>query len=252
MQAKTTTEAGSQAPKNGSGGSVTLKNFHDLAVALTDAEIEHFALNIRQGIDHWRTAGKLLVDMTKKHPEAMTRIREKTGLTDAVLQTFARIGRNEIWPPLLVDSSLGARKLLECHYQDQKRYAEEPIDVVIEWKDGKTKTIKKKVSDLSRAECAVVFDGRGGINNLDQQGFRLRGEAPAKLETLKHSDPAPVYQAPRAVNVDIGYFSVVMQPDGTVTQEPCGKSAMAQPVRMVKNGKGYQSAIVLYYKQEMK
>lgn len=252
MQTTNTTQTGGAAVQAAGRSNGTIKSFDELAVALTDAEIEHFALNIRQGIDHWRTAGKLLVDMTKKHPEAMTRIREKTGLTDAVLQTFARIGRNEIWPPLLVDSSLGARKLLECHYQDQKRYAEEPIDVVIEWKDGKTKTIKKKVSDLSRAECAVVFDGRGGINNLDQQGFRLRGEAPVKLETLKHSDPAPVYQAPRAVNVDIGYFSVVMQPDGTVTQEPCGKSAMAQPVRLVKNGKGYQSAIVLYYKQEMK
>lgn len=252
MQTKNTDQAGDEDVKAYGRSDVTVKSFHDLASALTDAEIEHFALNIRQGIDHWRTAGKLLVDMTKKHPEAMTRIREKTGLSDSVLQTFARIGRNEIWPPLLVDSSLGARKLLECHYQDQKRYAEEPIDVVIEWKDGKTKTIKKKVSDLNRAECAVVFDGRGGINNLDQQGFRLRGETPMKLATLKHSDPAPVYQAPRAVNVDIGYFSVVMNPDGTVTQEPCGKSAMAQPVRLVKNGKGYQSAIVLYYKQEMK
>lgn len=252
MQATNTTQAGSAAVQAAGRSNGTIKSFDDLAVALTDAEIEHFALNIRQGIDHWRTAGKLLVEMTKKHPEAMARIREKTGLTDSVLQTFARIGRNEIWPPLLVDSSLGARKLLECHYQDQKRYADEPIDVVIEWKDGKTKTVKKKVSELSRSECAVVFDGRGGINNLDQQGFRLRGEPPAKLETLKRSDPAPVYQAPRAVNVDIGYFSVVMQPDGTVTQEPCGKSAMAQPVRLVKNGKGYQSAIVLYYKQEMK
>lgn len=252
MQATNTTKESGKSAKAGSGGSVTVKSFNDLAVALTDAEIEHFALNIRQGIDHWRTAGKLLVEMTKKHPEAMARIREKTGLSDSVLQTFARIGRNEIWPPLLVDSSLGARKLLECHYQDQKRFAEEPIEVAVQWSDGVIKTTRKKVADLSRAECAIVFDNQGGINNLEQQAFRLRGEKPVSVKTLSFTEPAPAYVPPRAVNVDIGYFSVVMKPDGSITQEPCGKSAMAQPVRLVKDKHGYQSAIVLYYKQEMK
>lgn len=246
MQTTNTVKTGSENNQAPCSGTTVVKSLAALGTAVLDSQIDKFALLVRQGIDTWRNAGKLLVEMTEKDPSAVARIKERSGLSDAMIQTFARIGRNEIWPSLLADSSLGAQKLLACHYEDQKKYASEPIEVAYSWAGGKIKTVKRKVCDLSRAECAVVFSNNGKIHTLEQQAFRLRSPAPEKK--LADLDPPPV----RMVNVDIGYFSVVQSPDGTVTCEPCGRSPVAQPVRVIPNGKGFKSAIVLYYKQEMK
>ena len=253
MQTTNSIKAGNQVRATSAGGGTVVKSFTQLGAAVLDSEIDKFTLFVRQGIDNWRNAGKILVDMTKKDPGAVARIKERSGLSDAMIQTFARIGRNEIWPPLLVDSSLGARKLLECHYDEQKKYADAPIEVAYEWKGGKIKTVARRVSELSREECARVFGDGGKINTLDQQAFRLRDNQPEKkVEDLGKRDQSPAFPAARLVNVDIGYWSVVQGPDGKVMCEPCGRSPVAQPVRVIPNGKGFKSAIVLYYKQEMK
>ena len=106
--------------------------------------------------------------------------------------------------------------------------------------------------DVGRAECAIVFSDKGAVRTLEQQAFRLRSTAPEKK--LADLDPRAEVKnaAVRMVNVDIGYFSIVRKPDGTVTCEPCGKSPISQPVRLIPNGKGFESAIVVFYKQEMK
>ena len=233
-------------------GKQIIKSLSGLGEAVPDSQIDKFSLLVRQGIDTWRTAGKLLLEMTNKDPGAMERIQERSGLSHSVLITFARIGRNEIWPPLLMDSSLGVQKLLQCNYDDQKKYAADPIEIAYSWTGGKIKTIKRNVSELSRAECAIVFSNNGKIHTLEQQAFRLRSPSPEKK--LADLDPRGEVKnaAVRMVNVDIGYFSVVQAPDGTVTCEPCGRSPIAQPVRVIPNGTGFKSAIVLYYKQEMK
>ena len=250
-----TTNTDKTDEKNGlasTRGTTVVKSLAALGVAILDSQIDKFALLVRQGIDTWRTAGKLLIEMTEKDPSAVVRIKERSGLSDAMIQTFARIGRNEIWPSLLADNSLGAQKLLLCRYDYQKKYASEPIEVACEWRAGNIKTVKRKVSELSRAECAIVFSEKGTVHTLEQQAFRLKNPKPEKKAA--DLDPYGEFKNPavRLVNVDIGYFSVVQSPDGKVTCDPCGRSPIAQPVRVVPNGKGFRSAIVLYYKQEMK
>lgn len=251
MQTTNTDKTGGKNNEAAQRGPTVVKSLAALGEAVLDSQIDKFALLVRQGIDTWRTAGKLLIEMTEKNPSAVAQIKERSGFSDAMIQTFARIGRNEIWPSLLADSSLGAQKLLACHYEDQKKYASEPIEVAYEWHGGNIKTVKRKVSELSRQECAIVFSLDGRINNLEQQAFRLRTPAPKKMDDLDPRGEAK-NAAVRMVNVDIGYFSVVQQPDGTVTCEPCGRSPIAQPVRVIPNGKGFKSAIVIYYKQEMR
>ena len=252
MQTKNTNQADEKTGNALPRGTTTVKSLAALGSAVLDSQIDKFALLVRQGIDTWRNAGKLLVEMTEKDPSAVARIKERSGLSDAMIQTFARIGRNEIWPSLLADSSIGAQRLLACHYEDQKKYASEPIEVAYEWRGGNIKTFKRKVSELSRAECAIVFSDKGAVRTLEQQAFRLRSTAPEKK--LADLDPRAEVKnaAVRMVNVDIGYFSIVRKPDGTVTCEPCGKSPISQPVRLIPNGKGFESAIVVFYKQEMK
>jgi hypothetical protein len=251
MQTKNTNETGGKGGNSVQRGGTVIKSLSALGDAIKDGQIDEFALLVRKGIDTWRTAGKLLLDMTNKDPGAMKRIQERSGLSHSVLMTFARIGRNEIWPPLLVDNSLGSQRLQQCNYDEQKKYAAEPIEVAIEWRGEKIKTAKRTISELSRYECGIVFSETGGIRTLEQQAFRLRNPSEKKVEDLDARAEVK-NQSVRLVNVDIGYFSIVQKPDGSVTCEPCGKSPIAQPVCVSPNGQGFRSAIVLYYKQEMK
>ena len=219
-------------------------------------EIDEIAACIQKGIDNWRTAGNKLVELSKRQPDIFDRITARhPHISRDVLEVFARIGRKEIWPPLLMSNSLGAKKLLECNYDIQKELADKPIKVATHWKNNVIQHAEKRIHELSKAEVAMVFDGQGGVNNLDQQAWRLRNAGkepePAK-KVLGPKDPAPEYAPPRMVNVDIGYFSIVVAPDGAITCTPCGKSPMAQPVRVIPNGTGHKSAIVLCYKQEYK
>jgi hypothetical protein len=248
-------EVAETAQVNG-GGVTTLKSFGDLKEATTLKQIHTFADQIRKGIDSWRTAGSILVELARTETDIFKKIQAvHPNISTSTLETFMRIGRKEIWPPLLADSSYGARRLLECNYDLQKEYAEKPIDVAIEWSGDKIRSKKVRVSEMSRSEVSIVFDGSGGINNLEQQAFRLpaafRSSKP--MPVVVHDPVKPItYRAPQKVNVDIGYFSLVIQPDGKIICEPCGKSPIAQPVRVDASAGGCKSAIVVYYKQEVK
>jgi hypothetical protein len=180
MQTKNTNETGGKGGNSVQRGGTVIKSLSALGDAIKDGQIDEFALLVRKGIDTWRTAGKLLLDMTNKDPGAMKRIQERSGLSHSVLMTFARIGRNEIWPPLLVDNSLGSQRLQQCNYDEQKKYAAEPIEVAIEWRGEKIKTAKRTISELSRYECGAT--GVPAAQPLGKEGGRFgrtrRGEEP--------------------------------------------------------------------------
>lgn len=244
------TDGGSSSDLESSDKTRCVKSFRDLGEAVLERDIDRFSDLIRKGIDNWRTAGSLLVEMARTTTDLFKKIQDRNpNISLSTLETFMRIGRKEIWPPLLVDSSYGARRLMECNYDIQKKYSEEPIEVAIEWRGDKIRSIKKKISELSRSEIAIVFDGQGGMNNLEQQAFRLPS-------SFRSSSRAPIaaplqnpiqYKAPVRISVDIGYFKLTAHKDGTVTSDPCEKSSDAQPVRIVNN-----TATIVCYKQETK
>lgn len=181
--------------------------------------------------------------MQARHPQIST----------SLLQTMAAIGRNEIWPWLLLDSSIGARALLLCSYDLQKKYSEEPTEVVIAWDGQKMKTVKKKISELNRAEVARIFPGDGTMNDLDKQAWRLKTPSD-RLQTLAKSGISPAvlaikaepYSPPRLVNVEMGYFEIALQQDGKLQCKPCDKFSNAQPVRLMSIGKEWTTKIFLY------
>ena len=258
MQTTNTTEAGANdAPTDGGSQPAfhdvrCVKSFTDLSAAMLEKDIDKFAKLVRQGIDTWRTAGEVLVKLAATTPDIIKRITERyPHISQSTLDTFLRIGRNEIWPPLLCDSSYGAKRLLECNYDLQKEYSQKPIQVAVSWRNGEIKSVEKKVSALSRSEAAIVFDQRGGINNLEQQAFRLPGSTRMPVVQAKPVPPPIQYAAPRTVNVDIGYFSITVK-DGVATCVPCGRSTIAQPVRLQKSVNGDMSAPIVFYKTEIK
>lgn len=254
MQAKDTHSSSTEDIPTAGGSVKTLKSFDGLKEATTERDIDKFAELVRKGIDTWRTAGQVLVQLAAVTPDIVKRITDRyPHISESTLDTFLRIGRNEIWPPLLMDSSYGAKRLLECNYDIQKEYAQKSIQVATSWTNGEIKSVTRKVSDLSRSEAMIVFDARGGINNLEQQAFRLPGSfRSASLCPAVPVAPPIKYTPPKTVNVNIGYFNMTVR-GNSVIYEPCGKSAMAQPVRVIKNNvTGELSAVVVFYKTETK
>lgn len=197
--------------------------------------IGEFAALVQKGIDAWTKAGELLVAILEEDPTCFEKI---TGtfpeISTDMLQAFERIGRKEIYAPLLADSSPGARRLLEMPYALQETYCRKPIEVAVAWKNGHIKSLKKRIGELSRAEVAIVF-GRDEINSLDAQAWRLKEES-------KVLNPDPVTSV---TTTEVGYFSITCDKAGKVNFEPCAKSLIAQSVLLYPASDGWKSAIVL-------
>lgn len=201
--------------------------------------IDTFYSLFRSGCEAWEEAGRVLVKFCEDTKDAFKLIRQKhPGISLETLHTFARIGRREIYPPLLIDPSPGAKKLLECPYEEQVKYSKEEVEVAVSPFGREIQTVKKKVSELTKSEAVVVFD-TGAIRSVEKQQFRIK-------ESRKTPAQVPVTVTHK--NVDLGYFQISIDPGGKITCTPCGKSPIAQPVRVMPHGTGHKSAIVLYYR----
>jgi hypothetical protein len=200
-------------------------------------EIESFVSLVKQGVDAFQKAGEVLNKFSRTNKNAYRMIMEKhPEISISTLETFARIGRKEIHPPLLVDGSIGAQRLLECPYETQVRFHKEPIEVAVKW-DGKTiKTEKRRFCDLTKSEANIVFTD-GTMNTLEQQAFRIREKA---------SSPPVETRESGLKTTDLGHFSIVFK-DGKLECKPCGKSPISQPVRLIENSQGYKSAVLALY-----
>lgn len=200
-----------------------------------DAQILKFAQLIQGGIDAWTEAGKILVILIEKDSFCFAKIRASfPEISTDMLRVFERIGRKQIYAPLLADNSPAARHLLEMPYELQKKYFKEPIEVAVSWKNGVIKSAKKFLSELTKAEVKMVF-GDGDIHSLDAQAWRLKdATSPPKKITAESK------------TVDIGYFSLSADKAGNVTIMPCGKSSLAQPVRVIPSKDGWKSAIIVF------
>lgn len=206
------------------------------AVGSNAKEIDLIVSDIRLGGEAWLRAGERLVKLHRIDPGVIDKIATKhPELSHEILVNFLRIGRHEVYPPLLAAANKpGVSKLLDMPYEVQKRYAHEPIEIAVEWGKGKPKTIKKSVSLLTPREAGMVF-AETGVRTIEQQAFRLRESVAPKPQC-------------EGKNVDIGYFSLSADKDGKVTLTPCAKSSIAQPVRVIDNGTGWKSAIVVFYR----
>lgn len=215
-----------------------MNNKNQIAKALPELELQ-FCKLVQDGIDCWKKAGEILVQMKAADPEIFDRLSESHSfLTREVLEGFERIGLGQIYAPLLADTSAGANMLLKCPYDVQEKYYREPIDVAVEWTTGKISSVKKRISRLSKREVRMVFSHDGSINNLEQQAFRLKHAAP------KNNDDS------NSKTVDVGYYSLTVNPNGEVEVKKCAKNAIAQPVRVVQVDGGYKTSVIVFYKMK--
>ena len=131
---------------------------------------------VGQGIEAWIEAGKLLCEIVEDEPQAMLTIaRKHPYLTPDVLETFLRIGRKQLHPYLVIDTSPGAQKLASLPYESQVEMYDAPVTLVVRTKDGIHER-RKRISELSSKEVATVFDGQRVRTTAEQATFlRTRG-----------------------------------------------------------------------------
>jgi hypothetical protein len=137
------------------------------AIKLGD-KIAQFRASYTQGMESWKRAGEIIVEIVDADPSAYEIIMDQCpGITAQVIAVFERIGRGQILPALAMDNSAGANLLKSLPVSQQERYMAEPVPLVIETERG-TDTLLVKVKDMSAAQARqAIIDGR--IRTLAEQ-----------------------------------------------------------------------------------
>ncbi len=122
--------------------------------------LQKIASLVTTGIDAWKAAGELLVQLYDADP--LNRPKIKKDLADlpyGTLNTLERIGRKQVVPQVAQASGIGYRKLQNMPYVVQERLLKEPLELVV-IEDGKTDILRVAVKDLTRDQAEQVFDRR--------------------------------------------------------------------------------------------
>ena len=146
-----------------------------MLIARNKKAVSEFAKAIYDGMDKWIEAGELLVDMLDKSDVTYESIiNEIPEMSYDVLSRFEQIGRKQLYPKLLICGSSGLRKLATLPYSEQKKYFDEPVDVIIE-KPGGVDTLKVMVKNLTPFQVKQIFNN-GTIRDAGAQRSWLRSE----------------------------------------------------------------------------
>lgn len=136
---------------------------------------------IFEGIEKWINAGEILVDLIDNDGLTYAQISESCeGITTDIISRFEQIGRKQLHPRLLVNTSTGFKKLMQMPYSIQMKYSSEPIPVLVESSVGADQ-ILVKTEDLSTAQCKQVFK-RDGIRDLGAQRAYIKEQARVEKE----------------------------------------------------------------------
>lgn len=153
-----------------------------------EAKIEEFIAAYVSGMEAWKKAGKLIVELVEDDPHVFDYIAQKCpSLTQGVLETFEKIGRGMLLPALAMDSSPGGRMLKNCPLSLQMRYEREPVPLIVETNDG-TDVLLVKPRDMTRDQARQVF-ATGRIRSEGEQKAWLVDNRARKY--VPNNPPAP-------------------------------------------------------------
>lgn len=148
-----------------------------------DERIKLFCDCVNKGIDAWIEAGRLLNELVEEDPSVRQKIFARNPwMTKYVLGGFERIGRREIYPRLLLDSSPGARRLIRLPYDEQERLYCTVVEVAV-INEGRVSTERKSLQSLTNNEADLVF-GKNSIRPVEQQKRILTEK---KADSVVHS-----------------------------------------------------------------
>lgn len=194
--------------------------------------VETFIVLVRSGIELWTRAGEMLVKLVDSNPNVYAEIIEKNqSITFEMLLAFERMGRRQIYPPLLMDTSPGAQRLLELPYDVQERFCKEPVEIVV-GENGSVPVVEKRyIKELSKYEARLAFDERGARPIEEQREFKKKHQPQGRKKR-----PA----APKATT-----YLLKLSPSGAIIAEKSSITVGAQPVKLFEKDGVKQCVIQL-------
>lgn len=175
---------------------------------------ERFRQLVNEGIEAWYKAGKLLVQMIDLNPAARNLIMQKCPtISMSTIAAFEKIGRRQIYPYLLLESCVAAKKLLEMPADLQEKYLNEPVEILYDWANGKPKTRKLNIRSLTKSEADLVFSSKGA-RTIEEQRLILFPYTPQEGTAINRraadltNGKSIITPTPKAMSKVIGRFSV--------------------------------------------
>lgn len=212
-----------------------------------EGAIAQFGALVKRGVEAWTMAGEILVRLIAQDAGIFNKIMDAhPRITLQMLHAFERIGNKMVYPPLLADSSLAGRALMELPFEDQKKCWHEKLEVVTGFKDGKTLIAMKRIGEMSRDEVRMVF-GKGNIRTRDEQVVRFKEIEAFEIQKEK---PRPAFVDYK--RVEIGHFMIVADDKNNLTIQPCPASTKAHAVRVIPFQDGWKSAVCVFYRESKK
>lgn len=132
------------------------------------SRVKEFYTLFQQGVSSIVQAGEVLVEIRKDEPDIFDAIiTQYPEIKLATLELLERLGRHEVYLPVFLDESYGARKALEMPYKTQVALTKTTIPVVRKV-DGGLVTEHKRLSELTRMEADIAL-GENGVVPVEQQ-----------------------------------------------------------------------------------
>lgn len=160
---------------------------------LVGVGIDEFCNLVNAGVEAWVEAGQVLCRLKEKDPDVFAVIlAANPAMSQDILVVFERIGRRELYPYLLLDSSPGCLMLSTLPYEEQRELYHGGVPVVVK-KGGFTQSALKKVSQLTRQEASRVF-GEKRVRTVAEQTNLVQkeqGQHQRSKETASESKDEP-------------------------------------------------------------
>jgi hypothetical protein len=139
--------------------------------ALTKSKARQFAELMQAGIDKWVEAGKYAAACIDEDANFVDEVCDEfPQITPEMVLTFARVGRSEVHPYLLLSDAPGIRRLRRLPYAVQEKYAKEPVRLLVSH-DGKWETLNVDVRNLTPDQASQVFGNDGVRSDAAQRAF---------------------------------------------------------------------------------
>lgn len=190
-----------------------------------NVSIETFVVFVKSGIELWTKAGEVLVKLVESNPNVYSQIMASNpAITFEMLMSFERMGRRQIYPPLLMDNSPAAKVLMSLSYELQEKYCNAQLEVLTNWQNGQPIIQKKYLKEMNAKEARLVFDGDGARDIEKQKSILTQPKVGRK----------PYGQNKK---FSLGTFLVKTSPSGNVVLEKTDSNVFSQPVQLhVKDG----------------
>lgn len=156
-----------------------------MELTIINQRLSDFYSALQRGAEAFEEAGRILVGLIDEDPLVKDRILEAhPDITESTLETFERIGRNQLYYRLCLIEGPGVTRLKRCTFSDQVKFSTEPIPMLLVNGQDSTDHILVPVQAMQPNQARQVF-GPHRIRTLGEQRAFIESERtkPQPIET---------------------------------------------------------------------